>query len=144
MFSIILSLCGCQKLKKILPAQFQKEEPAVKPLENLELAEAIVRPKPYAFNLTRDPFKPLVGASGVPLNLGPQTISAAAQVKVNGILLRESQRLALLEVLGKTEIYHEGDKILDYKIKKIEPKKVILEKAEGILVLEAEGEKWKK
>ncbi len=132
---------GCKEIKKTLLITPQKEEkPTLKPLENLELAQAIVWPKPYPFSLPRDPFRPLLGNLALSLEENSE-INAEKQIKIVGILMRKGKPLALLEVLGVTSIFREGDKIGGYTLKKIEPKKITLEKENKISVLEIGVEK---
>lgn len=139
-FLTIFLNSGCKQIKKALLITPQEEKPTVKPVENLELAQAIVWPKPYQFSLPRDPFRPLLGKLTLPFEENLE-INAESQIKVVGILVKKEKALTLLEVLGVTGIFREGDKIGEYTLKKIEPKKVILEKENKISVLEIGVEK---
>lgn len=137
----LLINCGCKQIKKVILIEQPKEEKAtIKPVESLELAEAIVRPKPYEFKLPRDPFRPLVGKWSL-ISEEDLEITSESQIKIIGILNKEKIPLALLEVLGTTSIFREGDKIGEYTLKKIESKKIILEKKNKISVLEIGEEK---
>lgn len=139
---IIFLNAGCKKIRKMQQDLIKapEEKPLVLPVENVELAEAIVWPKPYHFSLPRDPFKPLVGK----LSLGSSEdieLTSEAQIKVVGILIKEGKHLALLEVPMGGGIFKEGDKLGKFTIKKIEPKRVLIEKDNKISIIEIGEEK---
>lgn len=133
---------GCKRIKKIkevfLPTPEKKL--VIKPVESIELAQAIVWPKPHHFTLKRDPFRPLVGVlSSVPLE--KIELGDLNTVKVSGIVIGKGRPVVLLELPEGTNIFHEADKLGKYTIKKIEPKRVVLEGEGKSFILEMGEEK---
>lgn len=137
----VFSSSGCKRIKKLKQALIKpaQDKQVVRPVESIELAEAILRPKPYHFTLSRDPFRPLVGKSAL-ISLDDIQPGEESQIKIIGILIKEAKPLALLEVKEGVAVFREGDKLAEYTIKKIEPKKVILEKEDESFVLKIEEE----
>lgn len=143
--SILFFGSGCKRIKKIkevlLPTSEKKL--AIKPVESIELAQAIVWPKPYHFSLTRDPFRPLIG---VPSAVPPEKIELVdiTNVRISGIVVGKGRPVVLLELPELpegTNIFHEQDKMGKYTIKKIEPKRVILEAENKSFILKIGEEK---
>lgn len=133
---------GCKRVKKLketlLP--FAEKKQTIQPVESLELAQIIVWPKPYHFTLKRDPFRPLVGVlSSVPLE--KIELGDLNTVKVSGIVIGKGRPVVLLELPEGTNIFHEADKLGKYTIKKIEPKRVVLEAEGKSFILEMGEEK---
>ncbi|MDD5449490.1 MAG: hypothetical protein PHO42_02705 [Candidatus Omnitrophica bacterium] len=118
-------------------AEVQKANAPLKKVENVDLAKAILKPKPYQVALPRDPFKPLYGKSSL-LPLEEQETETMPDFKVVGIMSKEGAPLAILETppKGNTVLLREGTKIEKYTVKKIEPKKVILEKGDKTFILQ--------
>jgi type II secretory pathway component PulC len=147
MCALVFMTSGCkiaQKcLLKIKPVSAQeKPGSAIKKVESVDLAESILKPRPYQFTLPRDPFKPLFGKLSL---LSPQEErdqEKPPQFKVMGILIKEGAPLALLEVPSEgTLLLREGGKIGKYTVKKIEPKQVIFEKGDKSFILQIGEEK---
>lgn len=133
---------GCKRIKKIKEVFLLTPEKklVIKPVESIELAQIIVWPKPYHFTLKRDPFRPLVGAlSSVPLE--KIELGDLNTVKVSGIVIGKGKPVVLLELPEGTNIFHEADKLGKYTIKKIEPKRVVLEAEGKSFILEMGEEK---
>ncbi len=141
-FLVFLSIfvgLGCKKIKGLKEALIKPEEEkqTVKPVESTDLAQAIIWPKPYQFDVSRDPFKPLLG---IPVENIEELVNET-NIKVVGILSKEGKPLVLLETPEGVSIFREGDKIGKYTVKKIELKKVTLEKENKNFILEIGEEK---
>lgn len=112
--------------------QPQEEKPVtIKPLEDVELAQTILMPRPYELSLSRDPFKPLVGKQAA-----GQEAATEQDISLIGILSRQQQSVALLEVAGETNLFRVSDKVGKYTIKAIEAQRVLLEKDGHTHILE--------
>lgn len=139
---IIFTAAGCEKPKQNL-SKSSLERADVKRVSSVNLAEAILLPKQYQFKFTRDPFLPLAGE--LPLactdkSKGP--VSVEPEIKVVGILVMEGRSRALLQLpSSEVGVFKQGDKIDGYTVKKIESKRVILEKADKTFILEIREEK---
>lgn len=138
---------GCKKvtaLKKALTGP-ETDKQIIKPVETVGLAKAILLPRPYQFSLSRDPFRPLIEqVSQGPVSLDKEgSAYANPGIKLVGILKRQDKSLALLEMpQGEgVGVFREGDKLSQFTIKKIEAKRVILEKENERLILEIGDEK---
>jgi hypothetical protein len=140
--SILFFGPGCKRIKKIkevlLPTPERKL--AIKPVESIELAQAIVWPKPHHFSLTRDPFRPLIGAPPAVIP-GEIELIDISNIRISGIAVGKGRPVVLLELPEGTNIFHEQDKLDKYTIKKIEPKRVILEAENKSFILEIGEEK---
>jgi hypothetical protein len=140
--AIILSVSGCKSVKKLkealLPSSDKKQ--IIKPVESVELAQAIIWPKPYHFTFKRDPFRPLTGKESLISDekIGLGDITA---VRISGIVAKQGKPVALLELPEGTNIFYEGDKLGKYTVKKIEPRRIILEAEDGTFMLEMGEEK---
>lgn len=136
--SVVFLNSGCKQIKKPF-VQPREKEPTVKPVESIELAEVLLKPRPQRITLSADPFMPLVGDLSL---VGTEEIelTSDAQLKVVGILSRHEEPLALLEIPTGMAVLRQGDKIGKYQVKKIEPQKVILEKEGQISVLKIREE----
>lgn len=135
---IIFLFSGCKKVRNVLIGPEPKSE-RIRPIEDVDLAKAIIWPKPYQFVPTQDPFKPLLGNLSFISTENLQEL-AEKDIKILGILFNEKEPLVLLEKPDETEVFRKGDMLAQYKIIKIEPNKVILEKENKNYVLEI-GEK---
>lgn len=140
--AIILSVSGCKGVKKLkealLPSPDKKQ--IIKPVESVELAQAIIWPKPYHFTFKHDPFRPLAGKESLISDekIGLGDITA---VRISGIVAKQARPIALLELPEGTNIFYEGDKLGKYTVKKIEPRRVILEAEGKAFMLEMGEEK---
>ncbi len=118
---MIVSISGCKKIKKIIP-QRAKKTAVVPKVESVELAEIIMRPKPYSFE-AKDPFKPLIG--GIPQIAG---IDVRLDLNLRGIVNLGGERVALIETPSKVDVFREKDRIAGYTIENIYPDEVVLKK----------------
>lgn len=139
---LVLFSCGCKRIKKEMVSLglAKKPEPKVQQVESVELAEAILRPKPFQWTISRDPFKPLVGKASL---LGNEDIELLSEndIEVVGILKGEDKSVVLLELPVGMGVFREGDKIDKYILKKIDSQRIILEAGGKDLILELGGEK---
>lgn len=142
LFLLILAIFlgfGCKKIKTLEKTLLSpgQERPAVKPVESIDLAQAILWPRAYNFSLTRDPFQPLTEKLSL---VSPDKAEAQQEsdIKVIGTLIKKEGSIALLELPAGMCIFREGDRIGRYRLKKIEPKRLILEqeKENKSLILE--------
>lgn len=138
---LLLISAGCkQKLGGFLqlPTQ-QNATPGFGRVEDVQLAQALVWPQPHVFNLTNDPFKPLIGKGkfvSAMMQDGMQT-----EIYLRGIMVSSGKSFALIESPTKTKTYKEGDTVEGYTIKKIEPKQVIFKKGDKEIVAKIKGDK---
>ncbi len=139
---LVFLSCGCKGIKKEMAAigLAKKPEPKAPQVASIELAEAILRPKPFSWTISRDPFKPLVGKASL---LGTEDIELLSEkdIEVIGILKGEDKSVVLLELPVGMGVFREGDRIDKYILKKIDSQKVILETNGKELILELGGEK---
>ena len=140
---LVTSGLGCKKIESLQKALLkpQKEEPGIEPVENTDLAQAILWPKPYPFKLRRDPFSPLLGKEALPSPDKAQ-IGEESKIKVIGIAIKQDNPVAIVQLPEGAFIFRQGDKVGQYTLKSIEPKRLILEdeKTNKTLILET-GEK---
>ncbi|OQX79899.1 MAG: hypothetical protein B6D56_06160 [Candidatus Omnitrophica bacterium 4484_70.1] len=127
-FLMMISMNGCKKIKKIIP-QRAKKTTVVPKVESVELAEIIMRPKPYSFE-AKDPFKPLIG--GIPQIAG---IDVKLDLNLRGVVDLGKERLALIESPSKVDVFREKDRIAGYTIENIYPDEVVLKKDKNVVVL---------
>lgn len=138
---MILVLISVSSSCKEASARQQTGNAVVDEAKDIDLAESILKPRPYQFTLPRDPFKPLFGKLSL-MSVEEQGEEAPPQFKVTGILIKKDSPLALLDVPSKgTFLVREGAKLDNYTVKKIESKKIILEKSDKTFVLQIGEEK---
>lgn len=127
-FLMMINISGCKKIKRVIP-QRAKKTTVVPKVESVELAEIIMRPKPYYFE-ARDPFKPLIG--GISQIAG---IDVRLDLNLRGVVDLGNERVALIESPSKVEVFREKDKIAGYTIENIYPDEVVLKKDKNNVVV---------
>lgn len=127
-FLMMVSISGCKKIKKVIP-QRAKKTAVVPKVESVELAEIIMRPKPYYFE-AKDPFKPLIGGISQITE-----IDVKLDLNLRGVVDLGNERVALIETPSKVEVFREKDEIAGYTIESIYPDEVVLRKDENRVVL---------
>jgi hypothetical protein len=135
---------GCNKIEGLRKVMLhpRKEQSPIKPVESMDLAEAILWPQPYSLELQRDPFQPLSGTAA-PLTPYKAKIDGESKIKVIGIAMKKNNPVALIRLPEGTFIFRQGNKVDQYILKKIEPKRLILEdeKTNQSLILKIGDEK---
>lgn len=91
--------------------------------KNLDLAAAILMPKPNNVKFNRDPFMPLSGSFYKAGSNG-----ASGEMRLVGILYKDQAPLALMETFDGPGVFKKGDKIGEYTVLKIYSKRIILQK----------------
>lgn len=124
-FCIFMGL-GCQNIKKRVEQKMSPKKDTIEKVESVELAQAILWPKPYEFTVVRDPFKPL--REKVLPSKEVTGIDANFDLKLLGIVNIEGTVIVLIESPVKVSIFRKGDKIGDYTIQKTDTNSVILER----------------
>ncbi len=137
---MFLVIVGCSPHKKRkgggLSEETTRKSTTVK---SVELAEAILWPKPYRFPVTRDPFKPLLWKSS--LSSGKiGVVEPEVALRLIGVVVLGDEAVALIGVGDKTSTVHEGDNLGGYKVERITPGEVVLDRGKKKLVLKMKGE----
>jgi len=135
----VCAMSGCKLFKK-KKARAPQVSPVSK-VSSVELAHEILRPKPYKFKTTRDPFRPVIerkhfSSQGLPVDEPEEMLEA----KVIGIVLLGEAHTALIETASGVKVFKRGDMIDSYVIDKIEGKIVVLKKGSNEVVLKVGGE----
>ena len=123
-------------MQRIAP---QKQETGIPKIKDVDLAEALMRPQPYTFNLVRDPFLPIVSGGGS--GEDARSINSSEDLKLKGTVMVGKDYCALIQSPIKTAVFKTGETIADYTIERIESKRVVLRKQDKVFILKIEGEK---
>ncbi len=106
-------------------------------VQSLDLAQALVWPKPYTLKLNRDPFMPLLGKfksiSGDP------AADEKPEIYLRGVVNVGDKGFALIESPLRTKTYKEGDLVEGYSVYKIESKSVVLKKGDKQIEIKIKG-----
>ena len=136
-----LSLCGCDTIMKVIspPKKAMKKKVAKKVpyIQDISLAESIMRAPAIDISLSRDPFRPLAK------NL--RTFQETEQTQEKTIILtgiyNSNPPVALIETSQKTYVVQEQEYVEDFLVKKIMDNKVLLEKNGESMTLTIGGQK---
>ena len=139
LISLAILCAGCKQVKRAALGKGQLKKPVTAALEKVaspELAEAILLPKPPSISVKNDPFRPLL-EEGIPLFSSSElTPSDEGDIRIIGIMKTDHKAVVLLESQGKTGLFHEGEAIGKYTVKKIEPQRLTLESDNQETILE--------
>jgi len=133
----VLFISGCKKAKKAFVERILKPKEKPKPME-VELAEALLRPSPQRFTVSKDPFRPLTEKSYV---VSQEELDLLMEVEKDivfvGAVVSQDGSFALLKFPPeKIYLVRVGDKVGKYKVKVIELSRIILEDEERNKLLE--------
>jgi len=143
MISLVFLFSGCKKVKKTLVGRLLPPKSEMEQVKSIELAEAILWPKPYQFSLPADPFRPLIRQSSLSGQLEMESKLLEAEIEVLGLLLMEDDAIALLGGPTGIALVHKGDKIGRYTVKSIFLDRVVLEDEEKSIILKLKKEEKK-
>lgn len=139
LYLVCFATVGCKKVKKkMLKQPFSEEQKQNEKVESVNLAKAILLPKPYKFKVQKDPFKPLLGKTYV--SEDDEDTETSLSLQLIGVVTLGDYSAALLRSPAKSGVFQVGETIDSYRIEKITSSEVVLTKGKEKVVLKMGGE----